>query len=158
MRCAAPGPAASIHLADSQTLWRIVIKPDLAIGEAYMQDKLRIDDDDLGAFIHLLMANSKHWESHWAGRLSLFSSDRFATLAHLTLPRASKLNVAHHYDLTDALFASFLDPTANIPAAILRKSIHRLTRHRLSRWRGSPQSQTCSQVKDYWTPAAAAAV
>ena len=50
MRGAAPGPAASIHLADSRTLWRIVIKPDLAIGEAYIQGKLRIDDDDLHVY------------------------------------------------------------------------------------------------------------
>ena len=110
MRGTAPGPAASIHLADSQTLWRIVIKPGLTIGEAYMQGKLRIDDDDLEASIHLLMANSKHLESNWAGRLSLFFSDRFAPLAHRNQLRASKRNVAHHYDLTDALFASFLDP------------------------------------------------
>ena len=75
-----------------------------------MQGKLRIDNDDLEAFIHLLMANSKHWESHWAGRLSLFFSDRFALLAHLNQLRASKRNVVRHYDLTDALFASFLDP------------------------------------------------
>ena len=34
MRFDAPGPAASIHLANSQTLCRIVIKPDPAIGEA----------------------------------------------------------------------------------------------------------------------------
>ncbi|MGB2463061.1 MAG: class I SAM-dependent methyltransferase [Candidatus Puniceispirillaceae bacterium] len=110
LRGAAPGPAASIHVADSRTLWRIVIKPDLAIGEAYMQGRLHIDNDDLEAFMHLLIANSKHWEGHWAGRLSLFISDRFAPLFHLNLLRASKRNVAHHYDLTDALFASFLDP------------------------------------------------
>ena len=87
-----------------------MIKPDLTIGEAYMKGKLRIDDDGLEAFIHLLMANSKHLESHWAGRLSLFFSDRFAPLANLNQLRASKRNVAHHYDLTDVLFASFLDP------------------------------------------------
>ena len=110
MRGTAPGPAASVHLADSQTLWRIVIKPDLTIGETCMQGKLRIDDDDLEAFIHLLMAKSKHLESHWAGRLSLFFSDRFAPLAHLNQLCASKRNVTHHYDLMDALFASFLDP------------------------------------------------
>ncbi|MGB1920161.1 MAG: class I SAM-dependent methyltransferase [Candidatus Puniceispirillaceae bacterium] len=110
LRGAAPGPAASIHVADSRTLWRIVIKPDLAIGEAYMQGRLHIDNDDLEAFMHLLIANSKHWEGHWAGRLSLFISDRFAPFFHLNLLRASKRNVAHHYDLTDALFASFLDP------------------------------------------------
>lgn len=110
LRGAAPGPAASIHVADSRTLWRIVIKPDLAIGEAYMQGRLHIDNDDLEAFMHLLIANSKHWEGHWAGRLSLFISDLIAPLFHLNLLRASKRNVAHHYDLTDALFASFLDP------------------------------------------------
>lgn len=78
LRGAAPEPAASIHVADSRTLWRIVIKPDLAIGEAYMQGRLHIDNDDLEAFMHLLIANSKHWEGHWAGRLSLFISDLFA--------------------------------------------------------------------------------
>ena len=86
-----------------------MIKPDLTIGEAYVQGKLRIDDDDLEAFIHLLMAKSKHLESHWTGRLSLFFSDRFAPLANLNQLCASKRNVAHQYDLTDALFASFLD-------------------------------------------------
>ena len=63
---AAPGPAASIRVADSRTLWRIVIKPDLATGEAYIQGRLYIDNDDLEAFIHLLIANSKHWKGHWA--------------------------------------------------------------------------------------------
>ena len=33
-----------------------------------------------------------------------------AWLRHLNLPGRSLHNVAHHYDLTDALFASFLDP------------------------------------------------
>ena len=42
--------------------------------------------------------------------MSLFISDRFISLFYLNLLRASKRNVAHHYDLTDALFASFLDP------------------------------------------------
>ena len=33
-----------------------------------------------------------------------------AWLRHLNLPGRSRRNVAHHYDLTDDLFASFLDP------------------------------------------------
>ena len=110
LRGGVPGLAASIHVADSRTPWRIVIKPDLAIGQAHMQSRLHIDNDDLEAFMHLLIANSKHWEGHWAGRLSLFISDRIAQLFHLNLLRASQRKVAHHYDLTDALFASFLDP------------------------------------------------
>jgi cyclopropane-fatty-acyl-phospholipid synthase len=60
LRGLAPGTAASTHVADSRTLWRIVIKPDLAIGEAYVQGRLHIENNDLEAFMHLLIANSKH--------------------------------------------------------------------------------------------------
>ena len=140
LRGVAHGPSASIHVADSRTLWRIVIKPDLAIGEAYMQGRLNIDNDDLEAFMHLLIANSKHWEGHWAGRLSLFISNRFAPLFHLNLLRASKRNVAHHYDLTDALFASFLDPRQQYSCGYFSTPTRRLRRHRSTSWPGLPQS------------------
>ena len=63
LRDAAPGPAACIQVANSRTLWRIWIKPNLAIGEAYMQGRLHIDNDYLEALMHLLIANSKHWQS-----------------------------------------------------------------------------------------------
>ena len=39
-----------------------------------------------------------------------FISDQFAHFFNLNLLRASKRSVAHHYNLTDALFASFLKP------------------------------------------------
>jgi cyclopropane-fatty-acyl-phospholipid synthase len=105
-----PGPKVAIKLANSQTLWRIVMKPDLVIGEAYMDGLLRIENDDLESFVELLMLNSRHWAEHWAGRLSLFLNRRLAFLSHWNKPRASRRNVAHHYDLTDQLFDSFLDP------------------------------------------------
>ena len=60
--------------------------------------------------MHSQIANSKYWEGHWAERLSLFISDQFAPLFHLNLLHALKRSVAHHYNLTDALFASFLKP------------------------------------------------
>lgn len=105
-----PGPTASIHIVNSQTLWRVVMKPDLAIGEAYMDGTLTIANDDLESFIDLLMRNAHHWSNHWVGRISLFIGRRFAFLAHLNRLGTSKHNVAHHYDLTDELFDSFLDP------------------------------------------------
>ncbi len=73
-----------------------------------MRGRLHIDNDDLEALMHLLIANSKHWESHWAERMSLFISDQFAPLFHLNLLHASKRSVVGHYNLTVALFASFL--------------------------------------------------
>ena len=47
-------PDVAIHLQNHRLFWRILIKPDLAIGEVYMDGSLTIADDDLekayGAF------------------------------------------------------------------------------------------------------------
>lgn len=104
------GPDVSIKLADSRVLWRVVLKPDIAIGEAYMDGLLEIEEDKLEPFIELLLLNSQHWKNQWAGKISLFLSEKCAFLAHLNRINASRRNVAHHYDLTDALFDNFLDP------------------------------------------------
>jgi len=104
------GPKVTIRLASSRILWRIIAKPDLAIGEAYMDGSLTIANDELRPFLHLLLQNSSHWSRHWAGRASLFFSHLFALLTLSNRQSASRRNVAHHYDLTDTLFDSFLDP------------------------------------------------
>ena len=60
--------------------------------------------------MELLMLNSRHWSRHWAGRLTLRFGNCLAWLRHLNPRWRSRRNVAHHYDLTDELFETFLDP------------------------------------------------
>jgi len=46
-------PKVTIHLQNYRLFWRILLKPDLAIGEAYMDGSLTIVNDNLeqhGAF------------------------------------------------------------------------------------------------------------
>jgi len=105
-----PGPEARVAVKDSRTLWRLMIQPDLAFGEAYMDGQLTVPDNGLEPLVALLMSNSEHWSSHWSGRITLALGNCFAWFRHLNLPGRARRNVAHHYDLTDALFASFLDP------------------------------------------------
>ena len=104
------GPEAFITVKNSRTLWRLMTQPDLAFGEAYMDGKLTVPENGLEPLVELLMSNSAHWSRHWSGRLTLALGHSMAWLRHLNLPGRSLHNVAHHYDLTDALFASFLDP------------------------------------------------
>ena len=75
-----------------------------------MDGTLTIVYDDLDSLLCLLMDNAHSWKSHPAGRISLFFNNCTAFLRHWNLARASRRNVAHHYDLTDSLFESFLDP------------------------------------------------
>jgi hypothetical protein len=41
------GPDVTIHLQNCRLFWRILIKPDLAIYEAYMDGSLTIANDNL---------------------------------------------------------------------------------------------------------------
>ncbi|MDA9639920.1 cyclopropane-fatty-acyl-phospholipid synthase family protein [SAR116 cluster bacterium] len=104
------GPNAEIHIHDRRVLWRLVLEPDLAFGESYMDGRLTVPEGGLEPLMDFLMTNAEHWSKHWLGRLTLKLGQSFAFLQHLNPPSASKRNVAHHYDLTDDLFSSFLDP------------------------------------------------
>ena len=104
------GPKAEIVVRDSRTLWRLVRRPDLEFGEAYMDGRLEPGKGGLDALLDLLLLNSNHWPKIWAGRMTLAFGNALASFRHVNRRNASKINVSHHYDLNDELFDSFLDP------------------------------------------------
>lgn len=104
------GPDVAIKLKSRRLFWRILLRPDLAIGEAYMDGSLIIEGNDLDPFMALLMANNSHWQNHWLSKLGLFDGNYLAFWQYFNLPGRAKRNVAHHYDLKDSLFDHFLDP------------------------------------------------
>ena len=106
----ASGPVAEITVHDRATLRRLVTRPDLEFGEAYMDGRLTVGAGGLEGLMDLMMTNSDAWRQSWAGRLTLGPGNVLAAFRHLNLPGRARRNVAHHYDLTDALFDTFLDP------------------------------------------------
>ena len=59
-----PGADAVITLHDRATLWRLIAKPDLAFGEAYMDGRLTVGDGGLESLMEFLMRNAEHWRRH----------------------------------------------------------------------------------------------
>ena len=116
-----PGPHASITIHDRATFLRLVTKPDLAFGEAYMDGRISTGNGGIDALMELLMLNSRHWSRHWAGRLTLRFGNCLAWLRHLNPRWRSRRNVAHHYDLTDELFETFLDPRRQYSCAYFHR-------------------------------------
>jgi len=102
------GAVAHVTLHDPALPRRLVASPELALGEAYMDGTLTIVDDDLDGFFTLMTRNAarppvglraldhrlRHWKRWW---------DQ-ANPAH-----RARENVAHHYDLSGALYDLFLD-------------------------------------------------
>ena len=107
---AGSGPVAEITIHDRATMRRLVTQPDLEFGEAYMDGRLTPGDGGLESLMDLILTNSDVWSRHWAGRITLGLGNLLAVFRHLNLPGRSRRNVAHHYDLTDELFDTFLDP------------------------------------------------
>ena len=101
--------AISIAIRDWPTLRRIATRPDLALGETWMEGGLTVEKGDLYGLIALCLENCQSARLPWLWRLRdrLKMTLRRFTM-HNPIPR-SRRNVAHHYDLGGDLYDLFLD-------------------------------------------------
>ncbi len=84
--------------------------PNLVFGDAYMEGHLTVQENELEPLIDTLMKNRTSWATLWTGLAALQIVNTLAWLRHLNPRGRSRRNVAYHYDLSYALFDSFLDP------------------------------------------------
>jgi cyclopropane-fatty-acyl-phospholipid synthase len=88
---------------------RLLLTPDMALGEAYMDRRLTIENDDLRGFLELALANRGAGHEPAIMRAwNLYARPAQRWLAHNRRAR-SQSNVAHHYDLSAGLYDLFLD-------------------------------------------------
>jgi len=102
-------PSIAIRIADPAVVPRLLLNPDLALGEAYMDGALTIEGGDIYDFLDLCFANLGWGRGHgwWRARSSIKRLIR-RIAQHNPIPVA-RANVAHHYDLSDTLYELFLD-------------------------------------------------
>ncbi len=105
------GKAVTIRFHDRKVAFDLVRNPRLAVGEAYMDGRLTIED---GTILDLLevVVGSNRWEDGGRGRSRLNKGKlkKLRALFRRNKPKASRRNVAHHYDLGNELYSAFLDP------------------------------------------------
>jgi cyclopropane-fatty-acyl-phospholipid synthase len=109
------GQPVAIRLTDTDLPRRILLDPDLAVGEAYMDGTLTIEGDDLRGFLDLAMRNLGASEGldriaglWWQRPMALARRAGRRWTQWNPAPRA-RANVAHHYDLSAELYDLFLD-------------------------------------------------
>lgn len=102
-------PRAAITIKGRGTPRSIAFRPDIRFGEAYMDGLLSIDEGDVGTFLAILMASSNAGPlPKWMGFVRVLRRWRRRLAQYNPAQRARK-NVAHHYDLSGALYDLFLD-------------------------------------------------
>ncbi|WP_174298664.1 SAM-dependent methyltransferase [Sphingomonas bacterium] len=116
-------PEVTLRFADGGVQRAIARHPTLASGEMYMSGRMTIDGDDVLGLVRLLTANSP-WE-RGADNLEPSPARRMLgavkhRIDRINMERRSHRNVAHHYDLSDRLYALFLDEDRQYSCAYYR--------------------------------------
>ena len=102
-------PAVTMRLHDRALHQRLLLDPELALGEAYMEGNLTIEDGSLYDLLHMCTANTTALDEHPALRLRQRLDDLGKSLQQYNPAPRAKQNVAHHYDLCGELYDLFLD-------------------------------------------------
>lgn len=114
------GTLTEVSFHDTATLRRILLNPELGTGEGYMDGSLTIANDDLRGFLTTVVSN--------LGRDNLTRWQRVLGRSRILIRQArqynpigtAQRNVAHHYDLSGALYDLFLDSDKQYSCAYFR--------------------------------------
>jgi cyclopropane-fatty-acyl-phospholipid synthase len=97
------------RVCGSFTPFKLALRPDLYLGEAYMDGSLRIEQGTLWDLLDLIgrnLARRGRGSDGFCRRTVKFLARQ---LHQMNSPRAARRNVAHHYDLPVEMYRSFLD-------------------------------------------------
>ncbi len=105
-------PNVAVRFADDKVARDILLDPRLGAGEAYMDGRIVMEGGGIMELIELIQANSP-WEGSgllMAPTLSRRIARRLGFVwSQFNKPSSARKNVAHHYDIGNALYKLMLD-------------------------------------------------
>jgi cyclopropane-fatty-acyl-phospholipid synthase len=102
----ATGPKVAVRIVGRRWLTRLAIYPSMALGEAYMEGGLVMEEGAIWDLVDLIGRNAQYRPLKRAGALSRWWLDR---RLQANARAAARRNVAHHYDLSVDFYRHFLD-------------------------------------------------
>jgi cyclopropane-fatty-acyl-phospholipid synthase len=116
-------PQARILLRDAATLRHILFNPALRLGETYVDGRWQPEGGQLDAVLEVGMRFTQYCEDQHRG---YWTEKLFAVLGELNNATSSRRNVAHHYDLDESLYRSFLDTDMQYSCAYFADGVRTL--------------------------------
>jgi cyclopropane-fatty-acyl-phospholipid synthase len=101
------GRPVAVRFVTRDTERRILLNPELALGEAYMDGTFVVENGSIADALEILLAQPD-MVPRWA-TLQRWLRYLARHIRQLNLPGRSRKNVAHHYDLDGRLYSLFLD-------------------------------------------------
>jgi len=113
-------PRVTLRLHDKALHRRLLLNPQLALGEAYVDGTLTVDEGGIDGLLDLLMRNLARNHGSRLYALTNFVRILGRRIAQYNPVSIARRNVAHHYDLSAELFETFLDDDMQYSCAYFR--------------------------------------
>ena len=110
----------TIKLLDKKLHYKLLFRPDLYFGEAYSDGSIVIENGTLTDFLDLALMNIGRGELNFFTKLINKLSGSYRYLTNFNFIKKSKMNVAHHYNISDDLYELFLDPKKQYSCAYFK--------------------------------------
>src|SRR6478752_8200666 len=101
------GPPVSVRFLSRRTERRILLNPELALGEAYMDGTFVVENGSIADALAILL-DQPEMVPRW-GRLQWWLRYFGRHIRQFNRRGRARTNVAHHYDLDGRLYSLFLD-------------------------------------------------
>jgi cyclopropane-fatty-acyl-phospholipid synthase len=110
----------TLKILNKKLHYKLLFRPDLYFGEAYSNGEILIEDGTLTDFLDIVLMNLGRGQINFFTRLINKLSGSYRYLTNFNFIKKSKMNVAHHYDLSDELYDLFLDPKKQYSCAYFK--------------------------------------
>ena len=98
-----------MKIHDKKLNKKLVLYPDLYFGEAYTDGKITFHNGTLSDFLDLALENIGRQKTNTMSDIFNTLRGSYRYLTNFNFIKKSKMNVAHHYDISDELYFIFLD-------------------------------------------------
>jgi len=114
------GPRSTLRMHNRLIANKLVLNPPLYLGEAYMDGEVTLEEGSLRDFIDILARNYTALESNKLVKLCFALARHTRRFKQYNPIGKAQKNVAHHYDLSGALYDLFLDADRQYSCAYFR--------------------------------------
>jgi cyclopropane-fatty-acyl-phospholipid synthase len=103
------GDPVAVRFTSVAAQWSVLLDPEMAVGETYMNGTLVIEQGSIADFLHLALSQDRSGNPPRWARPQWVLRFLWRRLSQFNLPGRSRKNVSHHYDLDQRLYTLFLD-------------------------------------------------
>ena len=98
-----------LKILDKSLHWKLLMNPDLYLGEGYMNGSIVIENGTLTDFLDIVLKNIGRQPTNSMTNLLGKFRRVYRYITNFNLIGKSKENVAHHYDISEKFYDLFLD-------------------------------------------------